>query len=383
MNCKLSQQRILRLRPLRGNSAQLLAERKPTRRTRSRWTSVSSLRCIEAGAPTGAKPRLRETPAASETKNDVNTPAPTASLPEPPSGPPSATADSTAAIGIPSPGTEVSYIRPPVGWQPLNLAELWRYRELFWIFASRDIKVRYKQTVLGGAWAIVQPLAFTVVGTIVFGSLASAGTDGVRPTFLFYLASQLPWMLFNTGLQTSAMSLVGAQNMIKKVYFPRLVLPASAVMVSLMDFVVQLGLFAAVLLVLAVWPGTPAFVPPWQVLLLPVAAVWAFLSALAVGLPLAALNVAYRDVRYVIPFVTQFLIFAAPVFWSIEKIAPAWRPVYALLPIAGPIDFFRWCTLGTPAHPWTWLVGALATVLTLVLGMAYFRRVEDSFADLV
>ena len=274
-------------------------------------------------------------------------------------------------------------IRPAAGWQAFDLPELWRYRELFWIFASRDIKVRYKQTVLGSAWALLQPLVFTVLGTIVFGRLAAAGTDDVRPAFLFYLVSQLPWMLFNTGLQTSAMSLVGAQNMIKKVYFPRLILPASAVVVSAVDFVVQLALVAAVLLLLPIVPHVPAFLPPLQILLLPLAALWAFVAALAIGLPLAALNVEYRDVRYVIPFVTQFMIFAAPVFWSVERIAPAWRPVYGLLPVAGPIDFFRWSLLGTPAHPTMWLVGLVATVATLLLGLAYFRRVEDTFADVV
>jgi lipopolysaccharide transport system permease protein len=274
-------------------------------------------------------------------------------------------------------------IRASSGSVPLDVAELWRFRELFWILAARDIKVRYKQTILGSAWALIQPLAFTVLGTIVFGRLTGAGADGVKPAFLFYLISQLPWMLFNTGLQTSAMSLVGAQNMIKKIYFPRLVLPASAVMVSLVDFLVQLGLVAGVLLVLPLIPKVPAFFPPAQALLLPVASAWAFLAALAVGLPLAALNVEYRDVRYVIPFVTQFMIFAAPVFWSVERIPPAWRALYALLPIASPIDFFRWCLLGTPAHPMMWCIGALATIGTLIAGLAYFRRLEDTFADVV
>jgi lipopolysaccharide transport system permease protein len=274
-------------------------------------------------------------------------------------------------------------IDPPEGWQPLDVPELFRFRELFWIFALRDIKVRYKQTVLGGAWALIQPLGFTVIGSLVFGG-DGRWTDNVHPTFLFFLVSQLPWMLFNTGLQTSAISLVSAQNMIKKVYFPRLILPASAIMVSLVDFVVQLGLVAAVLLALPLIPHTHAFVPPWQVVFMPIATAWAFLAALAVGLPLAALNVEYRDVRYVIPFVTQFMIFAAPVFWSVqERIPTVWRPVYALLPVAGPIDFFRWCVLGTPAHPLMWLVGIVSTLVTFLAGLAYFRRVEDSFADVV
>lgn len=282
----------------------------------------------------------------------------------------------------------ISYIRPAKGWQALELDELWRFRELFWIFALRDIKVRYKQTVLGAAWAIIQPLAFTIVGTIIFGQIAGAGTDGVKPAFLFYLVSQLPWMLFNTGLQTSSMSLVSAQNMIKKVYFPRLILPASAVMVSLMDFLVLLGLVALVLLGIGVIPLVMtttfgSYVPAWQILLVPVAAVWTFLAALAIGLPLSALNVEYRDVRYVIPFVTQFMIFAAPVFWSVSEIPAEWQALYALLPIAGPIDFFRWCILDTPAHPVMWAVGLLSTLITFVLGLAYFKRVENTFADVV
>jgi lipopolysaccharide transport system permease protein len=274
-------------------------------------------------------------------------------------------------------------IEPSARWRPIDITELWRFRELFWIFAARDIKVRYKQTVLGGAWALIQPAMFTIVGVVVFGRLAGASTDNVRPPFLFYLISQLPWMLFNTGLQTSAMSLVGAQSMITKVYFPRVILPASAVVVSLVDFLVQLGLVVAVVLVLPLIPHVPAFVPPIQILLLPLATVWAFLAALSIGLPLAALNVEYRDVRYVIPFVTQFMIFAAPVFWSVERIPSQWRSIYGLLPIAGPIDFFRWCVLGTPPHPMMWLVNLTAMVLTLLLGLAYFWRTEDGFADVV
>lgn len=274
-------------------------------------------------------------------------------------------------------------IEPPRGWQALHLAELWRYRELFLIFALRDIKVRYKQTVLGAAWALIQPIAFTVVGTVVFGHVAGASTDGVAPAFLFYLASQLPWMLFNTGLQTSSMSLVSAQQMLKKIYFPRLVLPTSAVMVTLVDAAVQFALLVLVMLALPMIPGLPAVVPPVQVLLLPVAVLWAFLAALAIGLPLSALNVEFRDVRYVIPFVTQFMIFAAPVFWPATAIPAAWRPLYGLLPAAAPIEFFRWCLLDTPAHPGLWAVGAVSTAGCLIGGLMYFRRMEHSFADVV
>eukprot|EP00752_Nemacystus_decipiens_P015210 g13543.t1 len=256
-------------------------------------------------------------------------------------------------------GTSFSLVRkpapkvigPPKGWQPINVKELWNYRELFLIFALRDIKVRYKQTALGAAWALIQPIAFTVIGMVIFGKVAGAGTDGVTPVFLFYLASQLPWMLFNTGLQTSSMSLVNAQNMIKKIYFPRLVLPTSAVMVTLVDAFILFSLLTFVIAALPFIPGVESHVLPIQALLLPAAVLWAFLAALSIGLPLAALNVEFRDVRYVLPFVTQFMIFAAPVFWPVSAIPEAWRLFYGLIPCAGPIEFFRWCLLGTPAHP--------------------------------
>lgn len=274
-------------------------------------------------------------------------------------------------------------IAPPKGWQPIDFKELWNYRELFVIFALRDIKVRYKQTSLGAAWALIQPIAFTVIGMVIFGKVAGAGTDGVAPAFLFYLASQLPWMLFNTGLQTSSMSLVNAQNMIKKIYFPRLVLPTSAVIVTLVDAFILFLLITFVIAALPFIPGVESHVLPIQALLLPVAVLWAFLAALSIGLPLAALNVEFRDIRYVLPFVTQFMIFAAPVFWPLSAIPEQWRLLYGLIPCAGPIEFFRWCLLDTPAHPTVWAVGLVSTVICLVLGLFYFRRMEDSFADVV
>ncbi len=279
--------------------------------------------------------------------------------------------------------TQARHLRPAKGWQAVDFRELWRFRELFLIFALRDIKVRYKQTIIGGLWALIQPIAFAVVGVLVFSKAAGVGTDGVEPAFLFYLVSQLPWMLFNSGFQASSMSLVSAQNMLKKVYFPRLILPISSVMVSLIDFLIQLGLVALILLALPFLPGTDAFVPPPQVVLVPLAALWAFVAAMSLGVPLAALNVEFRDVRYVLPFMTQFVIFAAPVFWPASQLPDAWRPVYGLLPIAGPIEFFRWCLLDTPAYPAMWAVGLLSTAVCLVAGVAYFARMEGRFADVV
>lgn len=293
--------------------------------------------------------------------------------------------EAVAAPNMPAMTRKVSpkVIRPPKGWQPIDFKELWNYRELFVIFALRDIKVRYKQTALGALWALIQPIAFTVVGMVIFGKVAGAGTDGVTPAFLFYLASQLPWMLFNTGLQASSMSLVNAQNMIKKIYFPRLVLPTSAVMVTLIDAFILFSLLTFVIAALPFIPGIDSHVLPIQALLLPVAVLWAFLAALSIGLPLAALNVEFRDVRYVLPFVTQFMIFAAPVFWPVSAIPEQWRLFYGLIPCAGPIEFFRWCLLDTPAHPEVWLVGLVSTVVCLIAGLFYFRRMEDSFADVV
>lgn len=296
------------------------------------------------------------------------------------SSPPTTLADPTA-VGLTA--TAPRYLRPGAGWRRIDVAELWRFRELFAIFALRDIKVRYKQTLIGGAWALIQPIAFTLVGVMVFGRAAGVGTDGVEPAFLFYLASQVPWMLFNSGLQGSSMSLVQAQNMIKKIYFPRMILPVSSAMVSLVDMLIQMGLIVAILLVLPFLPGVESLTPPPQAVFLPLAVVWAFLAALSMGLPLAALNVEFRDVRYVIPFITQFVIFAAPVFWPASRLPDAWRPVYGLLPIAGPIEFFRWCLLDTPAHPAMWTVGLASTLVCLGLGLAYFARMEERFADVV
>ena len=274
-------------------------------------------------------------------------------------------------------------IAPPRGWQPIDFKELWNYRELFLIFALRDIKVRYKQTLLGATWALIQPIAFTIVGMVIFGKVAGAGTDGVTPVFLFYLASQLPWMLFNTGLQASSMSLVNAQNMVKKIYFPRMILPTSAVMVTLIDAFILFTLLTFVITALPLIPGVDSHIVPIQALLLPVAVLWAFIAALSIGLPLSALNVQFRDVRYVLPFVTQFMIFAAPVFWPVSAIPEQWQPFYGLIPCAAPIEFFRWCLLDTPAHPTFWLVGLASTATCLIAGLLYFRRMEDTFADVV
>ncbi len=290
----------------------------------------------------------------------------------------------------------ITWIRPSSGWRAVDWKELWQSRELFWVLASRNIKVRYKQTVLGFAWAIIQPLAFTIVGSLLF-----AGAVDFKPAFLFFLASQLPWQMFDTGLQQASGSLVAAQNMVKKIYFPRLILPVSAAMVTVVDFLVQLALVAIIMLALPVAffalgghppEDAPAWrqnivphLPPIQVVLLPLAIVWTFAASMSISLWLSALNVEYRDVRYVLPFITKFLIFAAPVFWSVSESisSPVWQAVYGLLPIAAPIEFFRWSLLGTPATPVLWVSGFVSTSLLLAGGLFYFRRVERTFADVV
>ena len=274
-----------------------------------------------------------------------------------------------------SPNRRVVQATP--GWRAVDLAELWRFRELFWILALRDVKVRYKQTVLGAAWALIQPLAFTVLFTIVFGRLAKMDADGVEPKFLFYLAGLLPYQLFSTGMTAGANSLVAAQNMIKKIYFPRLIVPASAVVVSAFDFLISLALLAAVML----FYGR---VPPVQVLLLPAFVGLSFLAAVGAGLWLSALNVQFRDVRYVLPFLSQFLLYATPVPWSISTIeSPLLRALVGLNPMSGAVDGFRWAALGTPAHWPTIGVSVLVTALLLAGGLFYFRRLERTFADVV
>ena len=292
--------------------------------------------------------------------------------PDPASSPLAASAGARAAA---SPHRRVLQATP--GWRAVDAGELWRFRELFWILALRDVKVRYKQTVLGAAWALIQPLAFTVLFTIVFGRLADMGADGVEPKFLFYLAGLLPYQLFSTGMTAAAGSLVAAQNMVKKVYFPRLIVPASAVVVSVFDFAISLGLLAGAMLIY----GRP---PPLQVVLLPLFVGLAFASAVGAGLWLSALNVQFRDVRYVLPFLAQFLLYATPVPWSVSQIAdPAWRAMAGLNPMAGVVDGFRWAALGTPAHWPTIAVSAAVTAVLLASGLLYFRRLERTFADVV
>jgi lipopolysaccharide transport system permease protein len=267
-------------------------------------------------------------------------------------------------------------IKPGTGWRAINLAEIWRYRELLFFLTWRDIKLRYKQTALGVAWAVLQPLATMAVFAVFFGKLANMPSDG-KPYALFVLASLLPWQLFAFALTQSSNSLVAEQRIITKVYFPRLIVPIASVLSGLVDFAVALGLVILGMLVFGV-------VPTAAILALPLFVAFAILTALAVGLWLSALNVQYRDVRYTIPFLTQFWMFASPVAYPTSIVPEKYRVLYGLNPMAGVIEGTRWSLLGTDAPAWG-LVAVSAAVVGLLLagGLFYFKRMEKTFADVV
>jgi len=267
-------------------------------------------------------------------------------------------------------------IEPARGWFALDLRELWAYRELVAFLIWRDIKVRYKQTVLGVLWAIIQPVGTMVLFTVIFGRLAKLPSDGV-PYPIFTLAALLPWQLFSSALLGAATSVVGSAGLITKVYFPRLVVPIAAVAANLVDFGVSLVLLVA----LMAWYGV---VPTAAVVLLPAFVFLAVVTAFAAGLWLAALNVKYRDVRYLLPYLTQVLLFASPVAYSTSMIeSPVWRTVYGLNPMAGIIQGFRWALLGAQPPADLILPGVIVTGLLLAGGLVYFRHTEDTFADVI
>ncbi len=269
----------------------------------------------------------------------------------------------------------VLVIEPSRGWVPLALGELWAYRELLYFLVWRDIKVRYKQTALGVAWAVLQPLFTMLVFTIVFGRLARLPSDGV-PYPLFAYCGLLPWQLFARSMTDSASSLVSNQSLITKVYFPRLVIPLSGVLAGLVDF----ALAFALLVVLMVFYGAA---PTANVVFLPLFLVMAVAAALAIGLWLSAVNVKYRDVRHTVPFLTQFAMFITPIAYPSSLVPARWQAIYGLNPMAGVVDGFRWALLGAGAPGPLFVVSAIVVVGSLVGGLYYFRRMEKSFADIV
>jgi lipopolysaccharide transport system permease protein len=272
-------------------------------------------------------------------------------------------------------------IKPTKGFVSLNLRELWQYRELLYFLVWRDIKVRYKQTVLGAAWAIIQPFTTMVVFSLFFGGLAQIPSDGV-PYPIFAYAALVPWTFFANGLSGSSDSLVGSANLIKKIYFPRLIIPIAAVLRGVVDFVLAFS----VLLVMMLAYQIPLTL---SVLTLPFFLLLAFISALGVGLGLSALNVQFRDVRYIIPFLVQIWLFITPVAYPSSLIEnEVLRALYSLNPMAGVVDGFRWALLGgvNPAlrpPDASLFVSTAAALMLLVVSLFYFRRMERTFADVV
>jgi lipopolysaccharide transport system permease protein len=256
--------------------------------------------------------------------------------------------------------------------------DMWRYRELFLVLAWRDVSVRYKQTVIGVLWALLQPLLTMAIFTVVFGRLAKLPTEGNAPYPLLVFAGMLPWYLFANAMSGAANSLVSNANLLSKVYFPRLIVPAAAVVVSLIDFLISFVILAALML----WYQ---YVPGWQIVLLPAFIVMAFLASLGPGLWITSLNVKYRDFRYIIPFIVQFGLYVSPVGFSSSVVPAEWRLLYSLNPVVGVIDGFRWAVLGgqSPLYLPGFLMSWAVIGFFLWLGLRQFRRIEKSFADLL
>jgi lipopolysaccharide transport system permease protein len=256
--------------------------------------------------------------------------------------------------------------------------EIWQYRELFQVLAWRDLSIRYKQTAIGAVWAIIRPFLTMLVFTVVFGKVAKLAADGSTPYALMVFVGLLPWTFFATGLADASNSLINNANLIGKVYFPRLIVPTATLMVSLADFFISFCLLIAMLVWYRFWPG-------WQIVFLPFFVVLAFLASLGPSLWITALNVRYRDFRYVIPFIVQFGLYVSPVGFSSSVISERWRVLYALNPLVGVIDGFRWCILNgqSPLDVTSLTISVVITLLFLWFGFSQFRKMERGFADLV
>jgi lipopolysaccharide transport system permease protein len=253
--------------------------------------------------------------------------------------------------------------------------DLWRFRELFYILSWRDIKVRYKQTVIGAAWAIIRPLLTMIVFAFVFGKVAKLPSEGNAPYALMVFAGLLPWQFFSSSLTEASNSLIGNTNLITKVYFPRLIIPASAVITSFVDFAISFGLLVLMMI-------GYQYTPSWQIVFLPIFLLLAFMTSFGVSLYLTALNVKYRDFRYIIPFIVQFGLYVSPVGFSSTIVPDQWRFLYACNPMVSVIDGFRWCILGEANLQWDMLaISMVVTALFLLIGIRYFRKTEKSFAD--
>ena len=285
---------------------------------------------------------------------------------------------STSQSAIPNPNSEILptfFIDPPSGWASIGFRELWSYRELLYFLTLRDVKVRYKQTALGAAWAVIQPFFMMIVFSLFFGRLAKVPSDGV-PYPIFTFCALLPWQLFAHALTESSNSLVANERLITKVYFPRLVVPMSAVLGGLVDFAVAFVILLAMMFYYGV-------VPTGAILALPAFILLAIMTALGVGLWLSALNVKYRDVRYTINFLIQFWLFATPVAYPSSIVPEHWRALYGLNPMAGVVEGFRWALLGNKPPGAMLAVSVGVVIVILVGGLYYFRHMEREFADVV
>lgn len=267
-------------------------------------------------------------------------------------------------------------IEPSKGWVSLKLNELWAYRELLYFLTWRDIKVRYKQTALGAAWAIIQPVFTMVVFSLFFGKLGKIPSDGI-PYPIFAYAALVPWTFFASGLSQSSNSLVGSSNLIKKVYFPRLAIPIATVLSEVVDFSLAFMVLVAMMLYYGI-------VPTVKILMLPLFLLLALVTSLGVGLWLSAMNVQFRDVRYIVPFITQFWMFATPIAYPSSLLSEPWRTLYGINPMAGVVEGFRWALLGTNSAPGPIVaVSSVTAIIVLIGGAFYFRRMEKTFADVV
>jgi len=267
-------------------------------------------------------------------------------------------------------------IDPPRGWQALDVRELWRFRELLYFLAWRDVKVRYKQTALGVAWVVLQPFLTMVIFSIIFGRLMAVPTGGI-PYPIFTFVALLPWNFFAGSLTRSGNSLIADANLLSKVYFPRLILPVASVLSMLVDFAISFVILIGMMLFYRITPGPAVFTLPVFLLL-------AFLTALGFGLWLSALNVKYRDISYLIPFIVQMWFFLTPVAYPITIIPAQWRFLYSLNPMTGVVEGFRWALLGQPGLPGVFIIlSAIIVVVVFIGGLFYFRRMENEFADVV
>jgi len=270
----------------------------------------------------------------------------------------------------------ITVIRPGKGFTNLELRAVWQFRELLYFLVWRNVKVRYKQTIIGSAWAIIQPLMAMLIFTVIFGGLAKIPSDGL-PYSIFAYTALLPWTYFSQAVTGSGASLIGNSNLVRKVYFPRLIIPMAEVAAPLIDFFVS---FSALLVMMA-WFG---IAPRWSVLALPLFLLLALMTAFAVGLWLSALNARYRDVGHAVPFLMQIWLYASPIVYPVSLIPEQWRLLYSLNPMVGVIEGFRWTLLGREVPAFGVIaVGAAVAVMLLLGGIIFFKRMEHTFADVI